>query len=85
MREFAEEDEKEFSSFAQLIGLVRSLDTIFAQGRTPDFESGSALAANFDATIMGWCSLLLHSKRSLSLVDGTLDEHLFMANLWINT
>ena len=85
MREFAEDDGNDFSSFAQLIGLTRSLNTIFSCGRRSDPASASTLAANFDASVMGWSSLLLQSKRRLLRFDGTLDELLFRANMLVNT
>lgn len=37
MREFAEDHSRDFSSFAQQIGLVRNLDTHFSCGRRPGF------------------------------------------------
>ena len=85
MREFAEDGGGDFSSFAQLVGLIRSLDTVFSRGRKPDPDSVTKLAANFDAGIMGWCSLLPPSKRKLLQTDGSIDEHLFRANLLMHT
>lgn len=85
MREFAESDGIEFSSFAELVGVVRSLDIVFSNGRQADPESVSALVTNFDAVVIGWCSLLPPSKRKLLRSDGTVDEQLFRANMLINT
>ncbi len=85
MREFTEDDGREFSSFAQLIGLARTLDTVFFRGRQSDSDAASALAADLDASIMGWHSLLAQSKHELLRVDGTIDEHLFRANMLLHT
>ena len=85
MREFAEDDGEEFSSFAQYIGLARCLDTIFLSSNQGDLETLSAQTVNFNASIMGWYSLLPHSKRKLLKGDGALDRNIFKANMVINT
>ena len=85
MREFAEDDGREFSSFAELVGLVRSLSTVFSRGRRPDSDSASTIAADFDASMMGWRSLLVQSERRILQIDGTIDEHLFRATMLMNT
>ena len=84
MREFAVDDCSNFSSFATLIGLTRSLGAVFAQGRQADPKSAASVAANFDACALGWSSLLPQSQQKLLSPDGTLDELLFRAMMLLN-
>ncbi|KAG8527475.1 uncharacterized protein KY384_007627 [Bacidia gigantensis] len=85
MREFTDNNGEQFLSFAQLVGLVRSLDTVFSNGRKSDPSFISTLTTDFDASIMGWYSLLPQSKRKLLRTKGKLDEQLSRANMLINT
>lgn len=84
MREFAADDCGDFSSFANLIGLTRSLGAVFAPGRQADPKSASSIAADFDASALGWWSLLPQSQQQLLSPDGTLDELLFRAKMLRN-
>lgn len=83
MREFAADD-CSTSSFGSLIGLTRSLGAVFAQGRQADPKSAASVAANFDASALGWSSLLPQSQQKLLSPDGTLDELLFRAMMLLN-
>ena len=72
-----------FSSFAYLVGLVRTIDhTITGMQRTSE-ESIKTMCAIADAGTAGWLSLLPKAKRKLFREDGTLDELLFKANIFI--
>ena len=84
MREFSDSEDLEFSSFAQLIGLARCLETVYANGRNFEPEPAAALATSFDASVMGWLSLLPLRKRELLRKGDVLDEQLFRANLILN-
>ena len=85
MREFADDENLVgFSSFAHYVGLTRCLDTVFSNGRSFDPEQATQLAANFDASVMGWYSLLPPSKRELLRGGEILDEQLFRANMLLN-
>jgi hypothetical protein len=81
-REFAEDD-TDFSSFAYLIGLYRSLDAIISGIPRNSEENVERLCSGVDATIAAWLSLLSKSKRKLFKDDGTIDELLFKANMAI--
>lgn len=81
-REFAT-DNVDFSSFAYLVGLIRSLDHIIIGISRDSEENVKAIGANADASIAAWLSLLSKSKRKLFRDDGTLDELLFEANILI--
>ncbi|KAL8743431.1 MAG: hypothetical protein Q9190_004216 [Brigantiaea leucoxantha] len=85
MREFLENDGRDFSSFAHLIGLIHSLDVVLANGHHFDSESTAVRAVNLDASVMGWRSLLPRNKERLVQSKDTLDEQLFRANMLINT
>ncbi|EON62361.1 hypothetical protein W97_01583 [Coniosporium apollinis CBS 100218] len=82
-REFALDDDTDFSSFAYLIGLARSLDhTIIGIPRNSE-ENVHAICTNADASVAAWLSLLSKSKRKFFRDDRTLDELLFKANMLI--
>lgn len=81
-REFMD-DSTDFSSFAYLIGLARSLDHIIIGIPRTSEENIKAMCANADASIAAWLSLLSKSKRKLFRDDGTVDELLFKANALI--
>jgi hypothetical protein len=77
------DDETDFSSFAYLVGLLRSLDlTIIGIPRNSE-ENVKEMCTRADASIAAWLSLLSKSKRKLFRDDGTLDELLFKAQCLI--
>jgi hypothetical protein len=77
------DDEVEFSSFAYLIGLIRTLDIIFIGIPPSTDENVKIIIGHADASIAAWLSLLPASKRRLIRDDGTIDELLFKANVII--
>lgn len=85
MREFCDDDDPGFSSFAQLIGLTRSLSLVLSGRQNHSSESTSLMCANADTCITAWCSLLPPDKRKIVRDDGTVDELLFKANMLIHT
>ncbi|KAK9319415.1 hypothetical protein V1517DRAFT_332637 [Lipomyces orientalis] len=85
MREFMDDDGQEFSSFAELVGLTRSLDLALAPRRNLDFDTTTAVCANVDASVTAWTSLLPASKKDIVRQDGSFDEVLFKANAIIHT
>ena len=74
-----------FSSFAHIIGLTRSLDLVLTGASRTDEESAIRLCKDVDAAITGWCSFLPQAKQELVRSDGTVDELLFRANMLIHT
>jgi hypothetical protein len=84
MREFAG-DEREFSSFAEMVGLTRSLDLALAARKDLDMKNITTVCANVDAIHVSWTSLLPASKRTVFRPDGSLDEILFKAHAIIHT
>jgi hypothetical protein len=85
MREFLDEEDRVFSSFAELVGLTRSLDLALAARQNMTSATAPAVCANTDASVTAWRSLLPHSKRDLVRGDGSVDELLFKANIIIHT
>ncbi|KAL6231577.1 hypothetical protein BDW75DRAFT_233483 [Aspergillus navahoensis] len=85
MREFLDDDDRIFSSFAELIGLTRSLDLALAARQGMTIANAPGICANTDATVTAWRSLLHPSKKDLVRGDGTVDELLFKANIIIHT
>ncbi|KAE8355924.1 hypothetical protein BDV28DRAFT_155047 [Aspergillus coremiiformis] len=85
MREFAGSDSPEFSSFAELVGLTRSLDLALASRQTLGVANAQATCANLDATVTAWRSMLPPSKKEIVRGDGSFDEILFKANMIIHT
>ncbi|KAK9236431.1 hypothetical protein V1525DRAFT_217702 [Lipomyces kononenkoae] len=85
MREFMDDEGQEFSSFAELVGLTRSLDLALAPRRNLDFDTTTAVCANVDAAVTSWTSLLPASKKEIVRLDGSFDEVLFKANAIIHT
>ncbi|GFF43763.1 uncharacterized transcriptional regulatory protein C530.05 [Aspergillus udagawae] len=84
MREFAG-DEREFSSFAEMVGLTRSLDLALASRKDLDMKNINTVCANVDAIHVSWTSLLPPSKKTVFRPDGSLDEILFKAHAIIHT
>ncbi|KAF7586651.1 hypothetical protein BBP40_008520 [Aspergillus hancockii] len=85
MREFAGDDSPEFSSFAELAGLTRSLDLALASRQILGSANAHAICANMDASVTAWRSLLPPSKKEIARGDGSFDEILFKANMVIHT
>jgi hypothetical protein len=77
------DDEVDFSSFAYVIGLVRTLDLIFIGIPPSTDENVKIMIGHADASIAAWLSLLSTSKRRLIRDDGTIDELMFKANVLI--
>jgi hypothetical protein len=78
------DEDLNFTSFAYLIGLIRSLDhTIIGIPRTSE-ANVKLMCTNADASITAWLSLLCKSKRKIFRDDGTLDELLFKANTLVH-
>ena len=74
------DDETNFSSFAYLIGLLRSIDlTIIGLARTSE-ENVKEMCTRADSSVAAWLGLLSKSKRKLFRDDGTLDEPLSKAH-----
>ncbi|KAI5465075.1 hypothetical protein BGZ63DRAFT_440538 [Mariannaea sp. PMI_226] len=79
-REFASDEEADFSSYAYLIGLLKSFDrTIFGIPRDSEANVRS-ICSNTDASNAAWMSLLPKRKRKLFREDGKVDELLFKAS-----
>lgn len=85
MREFMGDEGLEFSSFAEFVGLTRSLDLALATRRNLDFDTTTAVCANVDAAVTAWSSLLPASKKETVRHDGSFDEIIFKANAIIYT
>ncbi|KAL3488381.1 hypothetical protein BJX62DRAFT_212023 [Aspergillus germanicus] len=85
MREFLDDEDRVFSSYAEFVGLTRSLDLALAARKNMTIATAPAVCANTDATVTAWRSLLPPSKRDLVRKDGTFDELLFKANIIIHT
>lgn len=85
MREFSGADDPGFSSFAQLVGLTRSLNVAVPERQTPTLDNTRIICADADACILAWCALLPPSKKRILKSDGTLDDHLFKANMLIHS
>lgn len=77
------DEDVEFSSFAYLIGLLRSVDRICVGMSRESLEEVREMAMNLDAVSIAWASLLSKSKRKLFREDGTIDELLFKGNMAI--
>ncbi|KAM5490602.1 hypothetical protein MaudMau93_002406 [Microsporum audouinii] len=85
MREFADDEDQGFSSFAHLVGLTRGLDLALS-GRRPDNpDPASVVCSRVDTCMRAWCSLIPPKKRCLAREDGTIDEQLFKANMLVHT
>ncbi|KAL4879892.1 hypothetical protein BJY04DRAFT_219697 [Aspergillus karnatakaensis] len=85
MREFLDDDERNFSSFAEMVGLTRGLDIALTARQGMTIVSAPGISANTDATVTAWRSLLHPSKKNIVREDGTVDELLFKANMIIQT
>lgn len=82
-REF-EENDKVYSSFAYLIGIIRALTHASSVGtwqsdRSPTPETVLAI----DAVVDGWLLLLPESKQIMNSSD-EIDELLYFATMWIH-
>lgn len=84
-REFLGEDEAEFSSYAELIGLTLGIDRALSSGNTQDDQLYKAMAAASDTSVRAWLSLLSPKKRDLIGPDGSFDEVMFKALFIMHT
>ncbi|KAL2827470.1 hypothetical protein BJY01DRAFT_255689 [Aspergillus pseudoustus] len=84
MREF-HPSEACFSSFAELIGIARSLDLVLSERWQTGTEAANRVCANADTTILAWLLLLPAQKQSLLKQNGTVDQLLFRAHMLIYT
>ncbi|KAH7402871.1 hypothetical protein BKA66DRAFT_449670 [Pyrenochaeta sp. MPI-SDFR-AT-0127] len=82
VREFSD---VEFSSFAQFVGFTHGVNRVLATRRIGDIENAKVIAENADTMMTAWCSLLPASKRRILRDDGSVDEHLFKANILMHT
>lgn len=78
-------EDHEFSSFAELVGLIRAVDLALAPGPDSDPDAVISMAANLDATAASWMLLLPASKKSWHKNGGIVDQLLFIANAYILT
>ncbi|RDW72718.1 fungal specific transcription factor domain-containing protein [Aspergillus mulundensis] len=85
MREFLDDNERIFSSFAEMVGLTRGLDLALCTRKGMTIANAPTICSNADATVTAWRSLLPPSKKDLVREDGTVDELLFKANMIIST
>ncbi|KAL4952190.1 hypothetical protein BDW69DRAFT_168269 [Aspergillus filifer] len=85
MREFLGDEERTFSSFAELVGLTRGLDIALSTRQEMTIANAPWISGNTDATVTAWRSLLHPSKKNLVREDGTVDELLFKANMIVQT
>ncbi|KAK2867989.1 hypothetical protein FQN49_003265 [Arthroderma sp. PD_2] len=85
MREFADEEDQDFSSFAHLVGLTRGLDLALSGRRQTNPDPASVVCSRVDTCMRAWCSLIPPRKRCLAREDGTIDEQLFKANMLVHT
>ncbi|KAL5339643.1 hypothetical protein BJX70DRAFT_363530 [Aspergillus crustosus] len=85
MREFLEDDDRTFSSFAELVGLTRGVELALVARPDMTLTTAPAICANTDATVTAWRSLLHPSKRDIVREDGSVDELLFKASMIIQT
>lgn len=83
-REFSSDDQV-FSSFAYLVGVVRSISQTLA-ATPPEAKTCPPvdLVEAVDAVVDGWLLLLPESKRSVLSKDGEIDELMFFAHMTIH-
>ncbi|KGO77437.1 Major facilitator superfamily domain, general substrate transporter [Penicillium italicum] len=84
-REFLGEDETEFSSYAELVGLTSGIDRALSPGNTADGRIYTTMAASADTSVRAWCSLLSPEKSQLIRPDGSFDEVMFKAFFIMHT
>ncbi|GKZ29749.1 hypothetical protein AbraIFM66950_006376 [Aspergillus brasiliensis] len=81
IREFLPEtDRPSFSSYAELIGLTRSIDKALASGWSKNAAQVRTMCENADISVAAWHALLPPCKRDPLRSDGTVDEIMFKAN-----
>jgi hypothetical protein len=79
-RDCAADKDAGFSSYAYLIGLLRSLDhSIYGVSR-PLKANIKTLCTKTDESMAAWLLLLPKNKQKLFTEDGSFDEVLFKAN-----
>ncbi|GCB18988.1 hypothetical protein AAWM_01873 [Aspergillus awamori] len=80
IREFLPEaDRPSFSSYAELIGLTRSIDKALASDWSKNAALVHTICENADISVAAWHSLLPPCKRDPLRSDGTVDEIMFKA------
>ncbi|KAL2871658.1 uncharacterized protein BJX67DRAFT_377406 [Aspergillus lucknowensis] len=74
-----------FSSFAELIGIARSLNFVLSEHWRTGVEAASRVCANADTAILAWLLLLPTQKQNLVHENGNVDQLLFRAHMLIYT
>lgn len=82
MREFLPSDDPGFSSFAQNIGVLRTMDLVITEN-APIQLHRTEICAQMDVGLSAWQALLPPAKRRLVTSSGDLDGHLFAAHMTI--
>lgn len=82
MREFLPANDPGFSSYAQMIGVLRAIDLVITE-LAPIDANRAEICAQIDIGISAWQSLLPPAKRRLLLDGQGLDTHLFAAQMTI--
>jgi hypothetical protein len=82
MREFLPNDDPGFSSFAQNIGVLRTMDLVITEN-APILLHRTEICAQMDVGLSAWQALLPPAKRRLVTPSGDLDRHLFAAHMTI--
>ncbi|KAL4879891.1 hypothetical protein BJY04DRAFT_219696 [Aspergillus karnatakaensis] len=85
MREFHSQETVQFSSFAELIGLSRSINLVLGGGIPSSSEGVTRVCGNADTSILAWLLLLPREKQSLVKRDGSVDQLLFRGYMLIYT
>jgi hypothetical protein len=84
-REFLGEDETNFSSYTELVGLTLAIDRVITSGETLGAQKYNVMASRADTSIWGWYSLLPPAKRALIRADGSVDEIMFKSLFIMHT
>jgi hypothetical protein len=82
MREFLPGNDAGFSSFAHLIGVLRTMDLVITDN-IPIELNRVGICAQLDVALSAWQSLLPPAKRRLVINGGGLDRHLFAAHMTV--
>jgi hypothetical protein len=75
----------EISSFNQLIGFTQGISRALETRWADDIDNAKVVAADADTAMAAWCALLPASKERLLRDDGSVDELLFKASIFIYT
>jgi hypothetical protein len=84
-REFLGDDEAEFSSYAELIGLTLGVERALKPRDAVDYQVYRTMAATSDTSVRAWSCLLSPKKRNLIRPDGSFDEVMFKALFIMHT